>query len=150
MSDKKFLFISILKKLFKNQTKKIHIQFFRYIFVGFTSFIVDIGILYFLTEYLGLFYLISAAIAFIIALITNYILCIKWIFTKRKIKSKKFEFGIFITIGILGLFFNEIFIWLFTSQFGINYLISKILTAIVILLYNFLSRRIILYPLIIY
>jgi len=103
-----------------------------------------------LTEYFGIFYLISAAIAFIIALITNYILCINWIFKTRKIKSKKFEFSIFIYIGIIGLLFNEIFIWLFTSGFGINYLISKILAAIAVLFWNFLARKLILYQIIIF
>ena len=89
--------------LLKKSTDKIGIQFFRYIFVGGAAFLVDFVSLYLLTDFLGVYYLTSAAIAFILGLIVNYFLSTYWVFNKRKLDNLTFEFGIFAIIGIVGL-----------------------------------------------
>ena len=127
---------SILKnfsrKLVREQTDKTLIQFIRYFFVGGTAFIVDIGSLYILTEFFGIYYLISATIAFILGLIANYLLSISWVFNKRTLDNKKLEFGIFTIIGIIGLVLNAVLIWFFTEYIQIYYMLSKIITAAII------------------
>lgn len=128
-------------KLFKNQTNSTNIQLFRYIFIGGGAFIVDIGALYILTNFFGIYYLVSAAIAFILGLIMNYALSITWVFKKHNLNSQSLEIGIFSLIGIVGLSFNEVFIWIFTVKFGFYYLISKIMAAIIILFWNFFARK---------
>ncbi len=130
-----------LDKLLKNQTDRTHIQFFRYIFVGGIAFIVDFGFLYIFTDVFGVYYLISAAIAFILGLIANYALSISWVFNKRTLDNMWSEFTIFAFIGIIGLFLNEIIIWFFTDYIGLFYLISKIIAAALILFWNFFARK---------
>jgi putative flippase GtrA len=61
----KTLLKTLSRKLIKEQTDKILIQFIRYFVVGGTAFIVDIGSLYILTEFFGIL-LISASISFIL------------------------------------------------------------------------------------
>jgi putative flippase GtrA len=136
---------NMLALLFKRRTDKTSIQFLRYIFVGGVAFLVDFGSLYLLTDFLGVYYLISAAIAFILGLITNYLLSISWVFNKHKFDSKSFEFGVFAVIGIIGLILNEVFIWFFTAELNFYYLISKILAAIIILFWNFFARKLTLF-----
>jgi putative flippase GtrA len=133
------------ERLLKHQTDKTSIQFFRYIFVGGSSFLIDIGFLYILTEFFGYFYLTSAAIAFILGLIVNYLLSTYWVFNKRKFDNLTFQFGIFAIIGIVGLGLNELFIWFFTAELNFYYLISKILAAALILFWNFFARKYTLY-----
>lgn len=82
-------------KLLTQSTDKTGIQFFRYIFVGGVAFLVDFASLYVFTDYIGVFYLISAAIAFILGLITNYILSINWVFNRRSLDNKTIEFSFF-------------------------------------------------------
>lgn len=134
-----------LQKLLKQQTDRISIQFFRYIFVGGIAFIVDFGSLFIFTDIFGLYYLISAAIAFILGLITNYILSINWVFNRRTLNNRTYEFGLFTIIGIIGLALNEFFIWFLTAEIGFYYLISKIITAIIILFWNFFARKLTLF-----
>ena len=140
---------SILKnfsrKLVREQTDKTLIQFIRYFFVGGTAFIVDIGSLYILTEFFGIYYLISATIAFILGLIANYLLSISWVFNKRTLDNKKLEFGIFTIIGIIGLVLNAVLIWFFTEYIQIYYMLSKIITAAIILVWNFSARKYVLF-----
>ncbi len=141
----KVAIINLSQKLLKDQTDKTKIQMFRYLFVGGAAFIVDFLSLFILTDFFGIYYLISAAIAFILGLIANYFLSISWVFNKRKLKNRQFEFGVFAVIGIVGLGFNEAFIWFFTQDLQIYYLVSKIFAAVIILFWNFFARKYMLF-----
>lgn len=130
-----------LSKIVKNKTDSLSIQFFRYSFVGGIAFIVDFGSLFALTEFASLHYLLSAAIAFLLGLTINYTLSILWVFSKRRFPNRSFEFGIFALIGIVGLGFNELFIWFFTEFVHLHYLLSKIVSTVFVYLWNFFARR---------
>jgi len=131
----------MIESLFKNKVDNTFIQLFRYTFVGGFAFIIDFGSLFIFTEFFGIYYLISAPIAFILGLVTNYILSIVWVFNKRKFKNKSFEFWIFTFIGIVGVGLNEFFIWFFTEYVHLYYLTSKILSTGFVFLWNFYVRK---------
>lgn len=134
-----------LYTILKQETERTAIQLFRYIFVGGAAFIVDFGSLFILTDFFGIYYLVSAAIAFILGLIVNYLLSISWVFNNRKLNSSTMEFGVFSLIGMVGLGLNEVFIWFFTAEVGFYYLISKIISAIIVLFWNFFARKYVLF-----
>jgi putative flippase GtrA len=135
----------MFEKLLKDKTDNTLIQLFRYTFVGGIAFIFDFSTLYLLTEFFQVYYLISAAIAFLLGLTINYVLSIFWVFKTRVIKSKWLEFGIFALIGIIGLGLNELIIWTFTEYVGFHYMASKIVSTVIIYLWNFFTRKYILY-----
>ena len=134
-----------LKKLFKEETNNWFIQLFRYVFVGGLAFIVDYGLLFILTEYAGFHYLISATISFIAGLIVNYVISTSWIFRHSKLDNKWMEFIIFSLIGVIGLGLNNLLLYAFTDGLGIHYLISKIIVAALVMFWNFIARKIILF-----
>ncbi len=136
---------SKLNVLFKESTDNIFLQFFRYLFVGGFAFIVDFSLLYFFSEFCGIYYLISAILSFAISLIVNYILSTHWVFNKNQIDNKVMEFNVFALIGIIGLIFTEILLYLFTDVFGLYYMLSKIITTAIVMFWNFLARRIMFY-----
>ena len=131
----------MIEQLLKNKTNNTLIQLFRYTFVGGIAFIFDFGTLYLLTEYFNIYYLVSAAIAFLFGLTINYFLSIIWVFQKRSLKSKYVEFIVFALIGIIGLALNEFIIWFFTETVNIHYLQSKIISTVFVYLYNFSIRK---------
>ena len=135
----------MLNKLFIKKTDNTLIQLFRYTFVGGIAFVVDFSSLYILTEFAGLHYLYSAAIAFILGLIINYILSILWVFKSRAVNKKIFEIIIFAVIGIIGLGLNELIIWFSTEKFKLYYLYSKLISTAIVYFWNFLARKYILY-----
>lgn len=135
------LFVDNIKK----KATKVKQQFVRYIIVGGVAFLFDFVILYLLTEYANLHYLLSAMFAFIVGLTINYLLSINWVFNIRRVKEKKLEFVIFATIGIVGLGLNEFFMWLITQYLLFHYLLSKVLTTAVIFFWNFYARKIVLF-----
>lgn len=128
------------KILFENTTN-LFIQLFRYTLVGGLAFVVDFGLLFFLTEYVRLHYLISATISFLAGLLVNYVISTQWIFRDSKIKNKKVEFVLFGLIGVIGLILNNVLIYLFTDVVGLYYILSKLVTAIIVYMWNFLGRR---------
>ncbi len=73
----------MIERLLKGPTERTSIQLFRYTFVGGVAFIVDFSSLFVLTDFFGIYYLISAALAFILGLATNYVLSIIWVFSRR-------------------------------------------------------------------
>ena len=134
----------MFNKLFREGTDSFYIQFFRYIFVGGTAFIVDFGFLYFFSDICGIYYLISAILSFIISVLVNYVMSTKWVFNQDKIDNKVVEFNLFIIISTIGLVFTEILLYFFTDIVG-YYLISKIISAIIVLFWNFIARRVMFY-----
>jgi putative flippase GtrA len=120
-------------------------QFSRYLVVGGLAFIVDFGSLYLLTDFAGLQYLISAAIAFLFGLLTNYYLSRAWVFDRRTFKNVAIEFAVFTVIGIVGLGLNEIIIWFVREKMHFHYLIGKAISAAIVLIWNFGARKSVLF-----
>jgi putative flippase GtrA len=131
----------MIDKLIKDKTDNTLIQLFRYTFVGGIAFGVDFGLLFLLTEFAGIHYLVSAAISFSLGLATNYILSISWVFNTRNVSNRYHEFIIFGIIGIVGLGMNELIIWSCTEYLHFYYLVSKIVSTIMVYLWNFFARK---------
>ncbi len=131
----------LLYKLFIEETKDIKLQFFRYLFVGGFAAVVNIGLLFILTNFLHIHYLISNSIGFIGGLITNYILSKKLIFKTEKSFNKIAEFVIYAIIGIVGLVLDTLFMHLFTETIGFYYMLSKIISTALVFIWNFTGRK---------
>ncbi len=121
--------------------KKIAKEFSRYTLVGGLAFIVDFGLLYILTEWGGLHYLLSATIAFTVGLIVNYALSILWVFAYRSCKDNRLEFVLFSIVGVGGIVLTDVSMAVLTPLLYGNYLLAKGITAILVLLWNFFLRR---------
>ncbi len=135
----------MIKRLLISTTDNLTIQLFRYTFVGGLAFIFDFGILFLLTEFFDIYYLVSAAFAFLVGLTINYFLSIAWVFSNPRFESKWLEFFFFAFIGFIGLGINEIFIWFFTEGVNLHYLMSKIITTLFVYLWNFFCRKYLLF-----
>ncbi|MBQ9399321.1 MAG: GtrA family protein [Bacteroidales bacterium] len=116
-------------------------QLLRYGVVGGIAFVVDYGSLWLLTEVCGLHYMASAAIAFLLGLICNYVLSTRWVFGESRIRSKWAEFAAFAVIGVIGLGLNELIIWVGTDLLGLHYMLSKVISTVIVFFWNFLARR---------
>jgi putative flippase GtrA len=132
---------SLFSLFFKEENDTLKIQLLRYFFVGGIAFLADFGALFLLTQFCHIYYIISAALSFLLGLIVNYILSTRWVFTSRSYKSKYLEFLVFSLIGVIGLGINEIFIWILTDALNVFYLYSKIITTIIVYFWNFFARK---------
>lgn len=131
----------LFRKILFGNTTNLFIQFFRYTLVGGLAFVIDLGLLFVLTEYAHLHYLVSATLSFLAGLLVNYMLSTQWIFRSSKIKNKKVEFILFGLIGVIGLGLNNVLLYFFTDLIGLYYMLSKLITAVLVYAWNFLGRR---------
>jgi putative flippase GtrA len=139
------ILVSMLAKLLKRPTDNALVQLLRYTVVGGVAFVIDIGSLYALTEYAGVYYLQSAALAFLLGLTTNYLLSIRWVFSNRTLQNKSIEYGIFALLGVAGLGLNHGLIYFLTERAGFHYLFSKVVATGAVFLWNFGSRKLTLF-----
>ena len=122
--------------------KKLIEQMIKFGFVGFLCFFIDWGIMVFLTEVFGINPLISSAISFIVSVTVNYILSVTFVFETDKNANKGSQFVIFVLLSIVGLGVNELCMWLGTGLLGIHYMITKVGATAVVMVYNFITRKI--------
>lgn len=124
--------------------KKIIAQFMKFGVVGVIAFVIDFGVMVFLTEVFKVPYLISTTIAFIVSVIFNYLASMRYVFVRKDDMSRRREFIIFIALSVIGLILNDIFMWLMVDLLIIDYRISKIVTTVLVAIWNFVSRKIFL------
>ncbi|MBQ9660513.1 MAG: GtrA family protein [Bacteroidales bacterium] len=125
--------------LIRNQ--QLIAQFFGYAIVGGIAFAADYGSLWLLTEAAGLPYLLSAALAFVLGLICNYLLSTRWVFGESRLQSRWAAFTAFAVIGVIGLGLNELIMWICTDRLQLHYMLSKIVSTGIVFFWNFLARR---------
>ena len=129
--------INNVKVFFKKDLVK---QILKFAICGGTAFIIDYGVFIVLTQVFKIYYLIASIISFTISVIYNYILSIKWVFKAKKQNVK--EFFIFVVLSIIGLGINSLIMYIFVDLISIHELISKVIATIIVMIYNFITRKI--------
>ena len=122
--------------------KKLIQQLIKFGFVGFLCFFIDYGIMVFLTEVFKIDYLISCAASYIISTVVNYILSVTIVFETDKERNKIGEFIVFVVLSTIGLGVNELCMKIGVDFLHIHYMIVKIGATAVVMVYNFITRKI--------
>ena len=143
--DKSSIFVKKCLKLLhikvSKKTENLLIQIFKFGIVGGIAILIDYIVLFCCKEFIGLSVLLSAAIAFTVSVVYNYIASVKWVFDVNKEKSAKKNFVIFIILSIIGLIITEIIMWIGSDIMKINYLIVKIIATAIVMVFNFITRK---------
>lgn len=113
----------------------------RFIVAGGGCLLLELGCLYGLTDGLGLHYLYSSALAFIISLLVNYWLCRVWVFEGGGRKQSVKAAAIFFGSSVAGLGINQLCMYTFVDIMGIYYMAAKLLAAVIVTLWNFVLKR---------
>ena len=121
--------------------KKLINQLLRFGIVGFIAFLIDYGILYFLTDIVGINYLVSSAISFSVSVIFNYIASITFVFDTGHKQTYK-DVILFLVLSLIGLGINQLLMYVGVDKIHINYLIVKIGATAVVMIFNFITRKI--------
>lgn len=125
-----------LDKIVKNNT-----QFLKYAVGGTIAFVVDMGLLFILTDLAKLWYLWSATFSFIVAALVNYFFQRFWTFKSQERRVTR-QFLTFLSLQGVGLFINNTMMYLTVEYLGVWYLIAKAFAALVVLIWNFWSSKV--------
>ena len=128
-----------MKHFVFGRTNAAHIQFFRYFFVGGSATVVDFIAYSIALYFFGTYYLIANVISFIFGLAWNHTLSILWVFESKHNRLK--EITMVTIISLLGLLWVTILLYIFVEYGGLNEIIAKAFTTIVVLFWNFGMRK---------
>lgn len=128
-------------------------EFLRYVVVGGISFLADFGTLtlfeeVFLTGGEKWQIFISTAAGFIVGLAVNYILSLVFVFRAEDNKNSGKSVGaflIFALVGIIGLGITEGLMHLGVNVLHFHYMLTKIVAAGIVLVWNYLGRKILIF-----
>ena len=120
--------------------KRIVIQILNFVIIGGFTTLVDLCVLIFTTERLNIPYFISNLLSFSISLSINYFLSMRFVFVVNNRKSKK-DGLMFAVLSILGLVLNQSILVILTHYFGLFYVYSKIIAIFVVMVWNFVSKK---------
>ncbi len=130
------------------------VQFLHFGIVGIIATIVDIGLYTLCANVLGIPYLIAGVAGFLVSMVVNYYLSMKFVFKHRDDISRRREFGVFAILSLIGLILNEMillvcidgiypnsaFLQVHLTDKHIN-VVAKLFATGVVTLYNFFSRK---------
>lgn len=135
--------------------------------VGIFCFLIDYFIFRFMnyifdkslfTQIFRFSYIISGILSFSVSVIVNYLLSMRFVFVRKDNLSRKKEFFIFVILSIIGLFLNTICLYVgidliymnsnllkqfMSENIAKNYIVKFGATGIV-MIYNFITRKIFL------
>jgi len=132
--------IMALPFFYKNKTK------IKYIVIGLLGEIVDFSVLYILTNFCGVFYLLSATISYLSAIFFNFTLNRKYTF---KFKPKKFINFIkamfqYFGVSFLAMLVNLFLLGLLVQSTNMNYMLAKLIVSVLLFIFIYKSHHSIL------
>lgn len=134
-----------LTQLLAGRSTHTAVQFIRYLVVGGAAYVVDFGTLAVGTRVLGMHYLLAAAAGFLLGLVVNYVIAVRWVFAQRKLSQRWAEQLGYLGIGLVGLGINQAVLWGLVDHGGWDPLVAKLVCGAVVLFWNFAARKLLLF-----
>ncbi|MEI6379106.1 MAG: GtrA family protein [Candidatus Falkowbacteria bacterium] len=121
-----------------------HKELGRYGAAGLVATVADFIALLFFKEVIGINYLWAAAWAFVIGLTVSYLISIFYVFDHYERRHGYLE-TVYALIAVSGLAINHWTIWLTVEVVGVNYLLAKALSSVIIGYGSFCAKKILLF-----
>ena len=119
---------------------RISKNFFYYFLIAGFCRVIDLGILYALTDWAGLFYLLSATLSFILAQSLNYYLNRRFNF-RSKGKQVAKQFAMFISINAVALGITLGILLLLVEVFDWWYIFARIIGMLVAITFTYTLHK---------
>jgi len=115
-------------------------QGFRFCIIGALTAGLDIALLYVLVSFCTVHYFVAAGLSFTLAVLLNYYLSVLWVFASGKF-SRRREIIFFWAISVGGLGLNQVVMWILVGGAGINYMLAKWTSLLVVTAWNFVGKK---------
>lgn len=138
---KEFLnYLSHARGLYSYEYPTMH-QFTKFCVVGGIGMLINLAILYALVEYAGLWYILAASIAFVIAVINNFVWNKFWTFNNVSIRGKSYQFLKFFIISVISLSINLAVLYALVEYLFIGYMLAQIIAIVFATGSNFIGNK---------
>ncbi|MFA5134788.1 MAG: GtrA family protein [Patescibacteria group bacterium] len=118
-------------------------QLLKYVCIGAIASAADIVFLYFFTEYIGFWYVLSAGISYGIGFFLVFILNKYWSFQKYSFTGQQFRR--FLLLMVANYLLSMLLIYLLTEHASLPYLFSKLAIIVIQVMWNFFLYKLWVY-----
>ncbi len=119
-------------------------QILRFGLVGGLCFLIDYGLLALQVEVFSVPTLLASAVSFCVSVTVNYLLSTRYVFQGQKSGPPGRDLPLFVLLSAVGLGLNQLLMLLGTRGLAIHYLVVKLFATAVVMVYNFVSRKLLL------
>lgn len=116
-------------------------EFVRFVTVGVAATGTDLLLLYLLTEYAGLHYLVSASIALVVAYSISFVLQKFWTFKDRGMERIRVQAAGHTLFALCNIGLNAVLLWFLVEQLFVWYIAAQVIAAGVIALESFVVYK---------
>jgi putative flippase GtrA len=113
----------------------------RYFVVGGISAALDIGFFFVFAKLLGYHYLAVASVGFVFAVLLNYALSVRFVFTSGVRFSRAQELALVYLASGVGLGLHLLVLYAAVDKLAFELMLSKVIATVSVFLWNFLARN---------
>ena len=128
----------------------------RFAVSGGVCALIEMGVLWLLVDKVHMDTIPGTAIAFLVSVAVNYLMCMAWVFKGAKDGGLSAKLGFAVTSGI-GFFLNLLLMWIFKNALGEDrllltvfrfevrmYLLNKAIATLLVMVWNYFTKKAIL------
>jgi putative flippase GtrA len=123
------------------QLVKKHGQIFKFLIAGGFAFVVNIIVLYVLTDILRIYYLISTVMAFLAAFNVSFFLQKSWTFGDNSRDNLHVQIPLYLGMQVANLVLNTGLMYVFVEYLHIWYVLSQVIITAVLAVVVFIVNK---------
>jgi putative flippase GtrA len=116
-------------------------QFSKFAVVGVINTLINLAVLFALTDFFQVYYMFSAVIAFLVAVTNSFVMNKTWTFNEKLRHRAKSKYAKFITVSVIALISNLFFLYIFVEIFMLWYMSAQVLAIALTFMINFLGNK---------
>ena len=116
----------------------------RFAIVGCSGIVVNMGVLWLLTRYAGIYYLVSSVIAIEVSILNNFLWNDLWTFgsdMEHRRRSTVHRIGLFHMVSAGGAVINWVILLVLTQFAGVFFMVSNLIGILAAFAWNYLVNR---------
>lgn len=111
----------------------------RFVVSGGMATLVNVVAIYLATEFLGLWYIVSATLAFVLAVATSFMLQKFWTFADHSTDRLPFQISTFLVIALWGLGLDLVVVYGMVEYLHIHYVLAQLVAGLLIAVQNYFA-----------
>lgn len=127
-----------------NQIYKYKI-YVKYVISGGTAASVDLALLYILTDIFGIWYLLSASLAFVVAYFVSFYLQKFWTFRDNSRERIAKQMSLYLIVGVSNLGINAGGMYILVDKLNVMYMLAQVIMGGLIAIGSFLIYKFVIF-----
>jgi dolichol-phosphate mannosyltransferase len=121
-------------------------RIFRFVISGGLAVLVNLSVLFFLTEFFHVYYLFSAVLSFSAGFFVTFFLQKFWTFQCDDVSKIPKQFGTTLVVAVSNLFLNTFLIFIFVETVHLWYMFAQVVASLLISFETYFLYKNVIFP----